>query len=61
MKRNGDIVTFTNEEWRDLIDRECRKGLGWTIEEFVDRREHAIHDIDMLLEIADLLPCEIHK
>lgn len=56
---NGDVVSLSREEVKRLIDRECRKRLGISAKEFLQKREHgelpksaAVHDIEILLKLA---------
>jgi len=55
----SDIVTLSRKEAKELIDRECRKRLGMSAIEFVQKSRHgelpqssAVHDIKMLLKLA---------
>ena len=56
---DGDIITLNKKEVEELIDRECKKRLGISAKEFLQKRERgelsksiATHDIEMLLELA---------
>ena len=56
---NKDIITLTKKEVKELIDRECKKRLGISYEQFLqDRKEGkllpstAVHDIETLLKLA---------
>jgi hypothetical protein len=55
----GDVISLSNKEVKELIDRECRKRLDMSGREFLERREKgklpkstAVHDIEILLKLA---------
>jgi hypothetical protein len=55
----GDIITLSKQEVKELIERECRKRLDMSVREFLNKRRKgtlpkstAVHDIEMLLKLA---------
>lgn len=59
MIRNGDIITLNDKDFEEILDKECRKVLGISAKEFLQKRDNggllestAIHDIEMLLRLA---------
>ncbi|MBM4448138.1 MAG: hypothetical protein FJ015_02715 [Chloroflexi bacterium] len=59
MVKNGSMVTLNKKEVENLINNECKKRLGISAKEFLQKREHgklakstAVHDIEMLLKLA---------
>ncbi len=55
---DGDIITLSKKEARDLVEKECRKRLHMSVKEFVQKRERgelpkstAVHDIEILLKL----------
>jgi hypothetical protein len=58
MVRHGDIVALNRKDLHEIIDRECKKRLGITRVEFLQRHEQgelpkstATHEIEMLLKL----------
>lgn len=56
---NGDIVTLSKREVKELVDRECKKRLGMSAKEFLLKQKNgglpgstAVRDIEMLLRLA---------
>jgi hypothetical protein len=59
MVTKDNIVTLDEKEVEELIDKECKKRLGITAKEFLQKRERgeltksiATHDIELLLKLA---------
>ncbi len=60
MVKNGDIITLNNKDFDKILDKECRKVLGMSGQEFLRKRNNgglpkstAIRDIEMLLKLAE--------
>jgi hypothetical protein len=56
---DGDVITLNKKEVDEIIDLECKKRLGITLDEFLQRRKQdklpkstAVHEIEMLLKLA---------
>lgn len=56
---NGDIVTLSKPEVKELVNRECKKRLGMSAKEFSLKQKNgelpkstAVRDIEMLLRLA---------
>ncbi len=56
---NGDIVTLSKREVKELVDRECKKRLGMSAKEFLLKQKNgklpgstAVRDIEMLLRLV---------
>lgn len=59
MIMKNDMVTLNKKEVAELIDNQCKKRLGMSAEEFLEKRKKneltksiAVHDIEMLLKLA---------
>lgn len=59
MVTDGDIVTLTRDDAKELIERECQERLGISAAEFVRRVRHdqmpssmAARDVEMLLRLV---------
>ena len=61
MIMENDIVTLNKKELEEVIDIECRKRLGISTKEFMQKYNHgklstdstAVHDMEMLLKVAN--------
>ena len=56
---HNDIITLSKKEIEELIDSECKKRLGMSAKEFLQKRKEgklsrstAVYDIEMLLKLA---------
>ena len=59
MRIEGNMVTLNKKEVTQLIDKECRKRLGMSAKEYLQKRGNgglaksmATHDIEILLNLA---------
>ena len=59
MVKQGNMVTLDKKEVEQLIEKECKKRLGISSKEFIQKRERgelkksiATHDIELLLKLA---------
>jgi hypothetical protein len=59
MTKKGDIITLSDKDFDRIFDIECKKVLGISGKEYLERRNNgglpkstAIHDVEMLLKLV---------
>ena len=59
MVKNGDVITLSKKEAKELIEKECQERLGISLKEFRQKRKRyelpesvAVYDIEALLRFA---------
>jgi len=59
---HGDVISLSKKEAEEIIDKECRKRLGMSLNEFKEKRKRgdlpnsrplAVYDIEALLRFAE--------